>query len=356
MRDNNDIDFLYELMTEGRLNLMYLPSGAVAWLYDRPEPQIGAAEALGIHAKDTNPIVDACLLRSDNNVLILTCKGGQKFHIYPDGGYSFDGQPMGLEGCQRALENVPDHEQDCGCPDKGMIPRGDVRDGVVAVVSPEGFSNMARAREDVGGDNDLAIGAGMGTGTPYTDIANDVIDNMDMFGAEDDQNWGEHLSVEEWDGVIEGVCPRKGIVLDEDRLSFQELTEGDVVNMADFKKKKKHRGNEVDSNLDLERFDDTIEVEKGVMPVEDWEAKWGEPYHKDEMTGNPNALIHAMGGTSALGAKVAQQRGRSLRDSWTMLDDSTKVESGEMSPKEFQLKWGEKYEDAFEYLHGPTQF
>lgn len=148
-------DYLYALLSEGKLDLMYLPSGVVAWLFDRQESQVQSAAALGMMAKDTNPIVDGCCLRADQNVLILSCEGGQKFNVYPDGGVSSDGQVMDLHGCQQAMQ-VPQHEmpQDecgpgCPCPD--------CQQEYGATELPAGFENMASPMdEDEGccGDHD----------------------------------------------------------------------------------------------------------------------------------------------------------------------------------------------------------
>ena len=145
-------DYLYALLSEGKLDLMYLPSGAVAWLFDRPESQVQSAAALGMMAKDTNPIVGGACLRADENVLILSCEGGQKFRVYPDGGISSDGQVVDLDGCQEAIDNVPQYEippgegDDCGpgCPCPSCQQEG----LDIPVELPSGFENMASPMDE----------------------------------------------------------------------------------------------------------------------------------------------------------------------------------------------------------------
>ena len=143
-------DYLYALLSEGKLDLMYLPVGAVAWLFDRPDAQVKSAATLGIMAKDVNPITDGACLRADENVLILTCGGGQKFSVYPDGGVSFNGQVSDFTGCQQAINTPQQHEMmpqdDGGCPEPDAPAE-----------SPAGFDNMASPMdEDEGccGDHD----------------------------------------------------------------------------------------------------------------------------------------------------------------------------------------------------------
>lgn len=99
MAKHDDIDLLYGLLTEGHLDLMYLPSGALAWLWQdgRPEAQVEAARQLGVEAKRLgDEVVGASLLRADQNVLILQTKSGHSIHVYPDGGYGMDGQPYDI--------------------------------------------------------------------------------------------------------------------------------------------------------------------------------------------------------------------------------------------------------------------
>lgn len=109
----SDIDLQYELMSEGRMNLMHLPPGAIAWLWDRPQKQIQAAEDLAVAANaHGNPVADASLLKADQNILLIKCEGGECFRVYPDGGYSYDEAPMDIGGCSSVLQGGGD----CGCP------------------------------------------------------------------------------------------------------------------------------------------------------------------------------------------------------------------------------------------------
>lgn len=104
-----DQELLYTLLSEGRLDLMYLPAGAIAWLWkdERPEEQVNAATQLGIAAKDINPITDASILKSDKNILILKCEDGQTFRVYPGGGYSRGGEEMmDIQGCIEVMQDV----------------------------------------------------------------------------------------------------------------------------------------------------------------------------------------------------------------------------------------------------------
>jgi hypothetical protein len=250
---DHETEYYYMLLEAGHLNLMYLPSGAVAWLFDQPEPQITAAEQFGVMAKDSNPVIDACVLRADPNILILTCEAGQKFRVYPDGGYSFDGQPMGLEGCQRVMSNVPEHECGCGGNDQEMVPAGDT-DGLMDVASPEGFTNMARTTEDAGGETNLVPHQGTsGIAAPYTDVATDIINNMDMFSPDDMDGWdmgSNGYTDEDMDEISRAMGTyefnNESIKLDQDRLTFDEvdtldlprLEVGDEMMVGKFKNRK----------------------------------------------------------------------------------------------------------------------
>jgi hypothetical protein len=145
----HDQELLYTLLSEGRLDLMFLPAGAIVWLWKdgRPEEQVDAATQLGVAAKDINPITDATLLKSDKNILILKCEDGQTFRVYPGGGYSRGGEEMmDLNGCIEAMQNIPEGEMqepefDSPCSG-GMM---DAVTGIVdAVVVPDdGFDHMA---------------------------------------------------------------------------------------------------------------------------------------------------------------------------------------------------------------------
>ena len=142
-------DYLYALLSEGKLDLMYLPSGAVAWLFDRPDAQVKSAATLGMMAKDANPITGGSCLRADDNILILTCEGGQKFRIYPDGGVSVNGEVSDFTGCQQAMNTpqqpeMPQDECGPGCP----------CDDCQGEEAPGEFNNMAAPMEDHGDYSD----------------------------------------------------------------------------------------------------------------------------------------------------------------------------------------------------------
>jgi len=192
----SDTDLQYELMMEGRMNLMHLPPGAIAWLWDRPQKQIQAAEDLAVSANaHGNPVVDASLLKADQNVLLIKCEGGECFRVYPDGGYSYDEAPMDIGGCSSVLQGGG---CDTGCPmddlghrdevmdDLGNNEHMDMRPPESGVAVPQGMTNIAgepTMDEDQGGDwggPGASATGGMGTGTPYVgDIA------MPDYGEED---------------------------------------------------------------------------------------------------------------------------------------------------------------------------
>lgn len=141
-------DYLYALLSEGKLDLMYLPSGAVAWLFDRPDAQVKSAATLGMMAKDANPINGGSCLRADENVLILTCEGGQKFRIYPDGGVSVNGEVSDFTGCQQAMNTpqqpeMPQDECGPGCPCDDCQ-----QEEAPVAVDPSGFENMAAPMDE----------------------------------------------------------------------------------------------------------------------------------------------------------------------------------------------------------------
>lgn len=93
--ESNETEYLYGLLMEGRMDAMYLPSGAVAWLWkdERPIAQVDAAVLVGSLGKASgNEVIDASLLRSDHNVLTLHMQSGVNINVYPDGGYGSNGQ------------------------------------------------------------------------------------------------------------------------------------------------------------------------------------------------------------------------------------------------------------------------
>lgn len=199
---SHDIELQYMLMEAGRMNLMHLPSGAIAWLWDRPTAQVDAAEALAVAANQYgNPVVDASLLKADPNVMLIKCEGGECFRIYPDGGYSCQGAPMDIGGCSSILQGGS--MEDCGCPmgddghmadpspgdgyndamdvavldDIGNDEHMDTRQPQSGVTVPKGMTNLAgepTMDEDMGGDwGGPGTSDGMGTGSPY-------VGDMDM--------------------------------------------------------------------------------------------------------------------------------------------------------------------------------
>ncbi len=142
----SDIDLQYELMSEGRMNLMHLPPGAIAWLWDRPKKQIQAAEDLAVSANaHGNPVVDASLLKADQNILLIKCEGGECFRVYPDGGYSFDEAPMDIGGCSSVLQGGG-----CGeCPMDDLGHQDDATGGMMDVMG--GMDDMAEDEGDSDG-------------------------------------------------------------------------------------------------------------------------------------------------------------------------------------------------------------
>lgn len=129
----HDIDTLYGLLMENHLDLMYLPSGAVAWLYDRPDSQKNTAAAIGVAARDADPVVDAMLLRSDQNVLVLHTTSGMKFMVYPDGGVGYNGTPIDIMQVQNLMAAG-------GQPEPTVEPEGPVL--APGPTAPVGMSNV----------------------------------------------------------------------------------------------------------------------------------------------------------------------------------------------------------------------
>lgn len=199
----HDLDAAYEMMMEGRLNLMHLPAGAVAWLWDRPAKQVDAAEALAVAANAYgNPVTDASLLRADQNILLIKCEGGECFRVYPDGGYSCDGVPMDMGGCSAVLQG----SMDSGCPmdelghavggapkeDMGNDEHMDDAPPEAGEALPRGLTNLAGepTQEDIGGDwGGPGTTDGMGTGSPYVGM---------MFLSDEDEHESE-FNGEEFD-------------------------------------------------------------------------------------------------------------------------------------------------------------
>lgn len=112
---NDDLELMYAVLSEGTqyLDLMYLPSSAVAWLFDQPDPQVRSAMTLAkeAHLSD-NPVVHATLLKDDQLIIICQLQSGRKIRIYPDGGFSSDGTPYDLESLVGLIaDDVPQVEQ-----------------------------------------------------------------------------------------------------------------------------------------------------------------------------------------------------------------------------------------------------
>ena len=156
-QNRQNTDLMYQLLQEGKLDLMYLPSGVIAWLWDRPLPQMEAARDLAVAAKDVCPVTDGAVLRSDQNILILKCEDGHKFNVYPDGGYGCDGQPMDIHGCMELLDQGmmnPMPEEDCpmeggGAPEPGVefMTYDRLADEASAAMVDELPSSIGEARE-----------------------------------------------------------------------------------------------------------------------------------------------------------------------------------------------------------------
>lgn len=112
-QNRQDTELMYVLLSEGKLDLMYLPAGVIAWLWDRPKEQVEAARDLAVALKDICPITDGSVLRSDQNILVLKCEDGRKFNVYPSGGYGSDGEAMDLTGCLMVIDDVAEPLKDC---------------------------------------------------------------------------------------------------------------------------------------------------------------------------------------------------------------------------------------------------
>lgn len=97
MTKPTDTDLAYAMLYEGKMDAMFLPAGAIAWLwqYQRPEMQTDAAIfAAATASRAGNPVADAALLRADHNVLVLHLQNGETVNVYPDGGYGSKGEPL----------------------------------------------------------------------------------------------------------------------------------------------------------------------------------------------------------------------------------------------------------------------
>lgn len=177
----SNTDLQFQLMMEGRMNLMHLPPGAIAWLWDRPAKQIDSAETLAATAAAySNPVIDATLLRADINVLLIKFEGGETIRVYPDGGCSFNGVPMDIGGCISVLRGgaYGTTLDDIGhVADEGFA----ISDNGVAIMPesndklPKNLSNIVTKpiSEGIGENDGPGTRDGMGTGTPVVMFLSD---------------------------------------------------------------------------------------------------------------------------------------------------------------------------------------
>jgi hypothetical protein len=93
--DNTDLH--YNFLMEGRLDAMFLPAGAIAWLwqYERPQGQTDSASQFARIANELgDAVMDSALLRADQNILVLRTNSGNRISVYPDGGLGANGEPV----------------------------------------------------------------------------------------------------------------------------------------------------------------------------------------------------------------------------------------------------------------------
>ena len=185
--DDKDLDALYEKLMEGQqyLDLMYLPSGAIAWLFDQPEQQVQTAMQLAkeSHLAD-NSVVNATLLQDDQLIIIMELASGRKIRIYPDGGLSSDGQPYDLGDLVTLIaDDIPGVEQGMGpeIGDSGMMGMGPP--GAVDPMDPVGEPPMEPGMppEAPGGAPDSVVVAPPGMSEPPMEPGPE-----DALGMEDD--------------------------------------------------------------------------------------------------------------------------------------------------------------------------
>jgi len=137
---NDDLELMNAVLSEGTqyLDLMYLPSGAVAWLFDQPDPQVHSAMSLAkeAHLSD-NPVVHATLLKDDQLIIICQLQSGRKIRIYPDGGFSSDGKPYDLGSLVSLIvDDIPQVEQ-------GARPGEEVAEPPIGPGGPGGLPGVA---------------------------------------------------------------------------------------------------------------------------------------------------------------------------------------------------------------------
>jgi hypothetical protein len=88
-------DLHYSYLVEGRLDMMFLPAGAIAWLwqYERPQAQLETAALFARIANELDDnVIDSALLRADMNILVLRTASGNRISVYPDGGVGANGE------------------------------------------------------------------------------------------------------------------------------------------------------------------------------------------------------------------------------------------------------------------------
>lgn len=195
-----DIDLQVALMESGRMNLMHLPPGAISWLWDRPAKQIDAAESLAVAANaHGNPVVDASLLKADQNVLIIKCEGGECFRVYPDGGLSHNEAPMDIGGCSSVLQGMGQSE--CAMDDNGH--QMDMGDEMMAVVGTPEFATMEAMGDDT--DWDERSEPELDRQTNYD--APDWRDGDDSYDLDEDAGNDEHMDTEAPESGVASPAP-----------------------------------------------------------------------------------------------------------------------------------------------------
>jgi len=235
-----DQELLYTLLSEGRLDLMYLPPGAIAWLWKdgRPEEQINAATKLAISAKDINPISDASVLKSDRNILILKCSDGNTFRVYPGGGYSHQGDMMDLNGCVESMQRIPE-----GTIQEPEVPCDHSEDDMsVAIIPDDGFDHMASPMPPeeamMGGPmslKDLLLKADeidegygdqprMGQYYTYDELTSVVSRDIQAHSGEDTSEYETEGCTMDLEGQMD--CPDSGLPHDHSNADRREFSQG----------------------------------------------------------------------------------------------------------------------------------
>lgn len=153
----DDFDLLCDKLMEGQqyLDLMYLPSDAIAWLFDQPENQVQTAMELGrISHEVDNQVVSATLLKDDQLIVILELASGRKIRIYPDGGLSSDGRPYDVGELSTLMaDDIPGVEMGMGGMERDPMGRGVTPDAASPVdpMEPVGADPLAPDMPPEGG-------------------------------------------------------------------------------------------------------------------------------------------------------------------------------------------------------------